>query len=212
MLGRPNKAYYPKHDFRIDLEAGTCTCPAGPVTRRVSVVTTRTGPSGQAHRAQGFRFHGATCGKCHLRSARVDAGKGKGRTITLHPQEALLQLAKASQNSETFDEYRKRRQVAEHRLARLVRLGIRQARCFGRAKTRFQLLLAATIANLTLAVKIGMMRAAGCKVFSMLFSLLIVLHCFYRQFRFCVTSLLIRMSNPNQFNWILIKLPFRPYF
>ena len=38
----------------------------------------------------------------------------------------------------------------EHRLARLVQLGIRQARYFGRAKTRFQLYLAATVANLTL--------------------------------------------------------------
>ena len=38
----------------------------------------------------------------------------------------------------------------EHRLARLVQLGIRQARYFGRTKTRFQLYLAATVANLTL--------------------------------------------------------------
>ena len=40
--------------------------------------------------------------------------------------------------------------AAEHRLARLVQLGIRQARYFGRAKTQFQLYLAATVANLTL--------------------------------------------------------------
>ncbi len=96
--GRPNKAYFPKEDFRIDLEAGTCTCPAGQITRRVSVVTTRTAPSGQAHQAQGFRFHGATCRKCQFRSACVAAGKGKGRTITLHPQEALLQQAQALQH------------------------------------------------------------------------------------------------------------------
>ena len=43
-----------------------------------------------------------------------------------------------------------RRVVVEHRLARLVQLGIRQSRYFGRAKTRFQLYLAATVANLTL--------------------------------------------------------------
>ena len=35
-------------------------------------------------------------------------------------------------------------------LARLVQLGIRQSRYFGRIKTRFQLYLAATVANLTL--------------------------------------------------------------
>ena len=36
------------------------------------------------------------------------------------------------------------------RLARLVNLGIRQSRYFGRANTKFQLYLAATVANLTL--------------------------------------------------------------
>ena len=27
--GRPNRSHFPKEDFRIDLEAGSCTCPAG---------------------------------------------------------------------------------------------------------------------------------------------------------------------------------------
>ena len=40
--------------------------------------------------------------------------------------------------------------VAEHRLARLEQLGIRHARYFGRVKTKCQLYLAATVANLTL--------------------------------------------------------------
>ena len=42
--------------------------------------------------------------------------------------------------------------VVEHRLARLVQLGIRQSRYFGRVKTRFQVYLAATVANLTLVL------------------------------------------------------------
>lgn len=156
--GRPSKTHFPKEDFHIDLEAGTCTCPAGKVTRRVSNATTRIDHSGQTCRVQGFHFHGATCRKCQLRDACVVAGKGKGRTITLHPQEALLQQARAFQKSEAFGEYRRRRQVSEHRLARLVQLGIRQARYFGRAKALFQLLMAATVANLTLvATKLGMM-------------------------------------------------------
>ena len=47
----------------------------------------------------------------------------------------------------------------EHRLARLVQLGMRQARYFGRAKTLFQLLMTATVANLTLvAGKVRMTR------------------------------------------------------
>ena len=32
--GRPNRKHFPKEDFHIDLEAGTCTCPAGNVTRK----------------------------------------------------------------------------------------------------------------------------------------------------------------------------------
>ena len=70
--------------------------------------------------------------------------------MSLHPQEALLQEARALQESNAFAEYRRRRQVVEHRLARLVQLGLRQARYFGRAKTLFQLSMEATVANLNL--------------------------------------------------------------
>ena len=162
MPGRPNKAHFPKEDFRIDLEAGTCTCPAGEVARHIRPSGTRTGPRGQIHRLKGFRFDGAVCGACPLRPRCVAGSSGLGRTVQLHPQEALLQRARALQQSEAFGEYRQRRVVVEHRLARLVQLGIRQARYFGRAKTRFQLYLAATVANLTLvAGKAGLTGAIG---------------------------------------------------
>ncbi len=74
-------------------------------------------------------------------------------------QPHLLQEARAFQRSEAFAPYRKLRQVAEHRLARLMQLGVRQARYFGRTKTLFQLLMAATVANLTLvATRTGLLR------------------------------------------------------
>ena len=67
----------------------------------------------------------------------------------------MLQRARALQKSEGYAEYRQRRVVVEHRL---VQLGVRQARYFGRTKTLFQLLMAATVANLTLvAGKVGRM-------------------------------------------------------
>ena len=73
-----------------------------------------------------------------------------------------MQQARARQQSEAFGEYRQRRVVVEHRLARLVQLGIRQARYFGRVKTKFQLYLAATVANLTLvAAKAGLTGDIG---------------------------------------------------
>ena len=63
--------------------------------------------------------------------------------MLIHPQEGLLQEARALQQSSDYDQYRRRRVVAEHRLARLEHLSIRQARYFGRVKTKFQLYLAA---------------------------------------------------------------------
>ena len=156
---RPNRSHFPKEDFHIDLEAGTCTCPAGNVARRIVSFGTRTGPTGRTHRLNGFRFDGAVCGVCPLRSQCVAGSSGLGRTVQLHPQEALLQQARALEQSEAFAGYRQRRVVVEHRLARL---GIRQARYFGRVKTRFQLYLAATVANLTLvASKAGLPEDTG---------------------------------------------------
>ena len=154
--GRPNRSHFPKEDFRIDLEAGSCTCPAGQVTRTIVPVGRRTDQMGRTYRLKAFRFDAAVCGACPLRSQWLAAKPGTGRTVRLHPQEALLQQARARQHSEGFTEYRQRRVVVEHRLARLVQLGIRQSRYFGRIKTRFQLYLAATVANLTLvAAKAG---------------------------------------------------------
>ena len=148
--GRPDRKHFPKEDFHIDLETGSCTCPAGNVTRRIRPLGTRTTATGRTHQLKAFQFDGAVCGVCPLRTQCVAAAPGTGRTVQLHPQEALLQQARALQQSEAFSEYRQRRVVVEHRLARLVQLGIRQSRYFGRAKTKFQLYLAATVANLTL--------------------------------------------------------------
>ena len=161
--GRPNRKHFPKEDFHIDLEAGTCTCPAGNLTRRIRPLGTRTAATGRTHQLKAFQFDGAVCGVCPLRTQCVAVAPGTGRTVQLHPQEALLQQARALQQSEAFGEYRQRRVVVEHRLARLVPLGIRQSRYFGRAKTKFQLYLAATVANLTLvAGQIGLSARTGC--------------------------------------------------
>ena len=54
------------------------------------------------------------------------------------------------QQSANYEQYQRRRVVAEHPLARLEQLSIRQARYFGRVNTKCQLYLAATVANLTL--------------------------------------------------------------
>lgn len=48
------------------------------------------------------------------------------------------------------DRFRKDRQLVEHRIAPLMQLGLRQARCRHRPKSLFQVLMTAAVANLTL--------------------------------------------------------------
>jgi transposase len=156
---RSNGTHLAKEAFQIDPVAKTCICPAG---HCCSTLVRHSGDKGRRGKKQdqwGFRFAAAVCGSCPLRGQCVKAGVGKGRTVSLHPREGLLQEARAFQRSAAFAPYRRLRQVAEHRIARLMQLGVRQARYFGRVKTLGQLLLAATVANLTLiATKMGLMR------------------------------------------------------
>ena len=134
-----NQGYFAKTAFQIDLAAGTCTCPNQAQTRDFRMAKSGGGV---------FVFDAKTCAACPLR-AQCTRGQGS-RTVQVHPQEALLQQARTFQKNPAFAEFRRRRQVVEHRIARLAQLGIRQARYVGRTKTLFQVCLAATVANLTL--------------------------------------------------------------
>ncbi len=167
---RPNQGFFPKEDFEIDLpvladrpgEDTTCTCPAGQVTDKL-VSVGRTKPrTGEYERGQGFRFDGAICDACELRAQCTRAAPGRGRTVSLHPQERLLQEARAFQAGPEFKRYQRMRQTSEHRLGRMIQLGVRKARYFGRTKTLFQALMAAAVANLTLiAGKMGEIGSEG---------------------------------------------------
>ncbi len=157
--GRPNRSHFPKNDFHLDLAAGSCACPAGQVTHAIVPAGRRTDRTGRVHRLQAFQFDGSVCWACPLRSQCIAAKGRKGRRVLIHPQEALLQEARALQQSAAYDEYRQRRVVVEHRL---IQLGIRQSRYFGRVKTKFQVYLVATVANLTLVLgQIGRSGSAG---------------------------------------------------
>lgn len=134
-----NQGRFTKGQFQIDLEAGTCRCPAGKTSGDLK---------GVGKGARIFHFAADVCGACPVRAQCVK-GAG-GRSVRVHPQEALLKTARALQESPAFREYRTLRQAAEHRIARLVQLGIRQARYVGTVKTLFQLAMAAAVANLTL--------------------------------------------------------------
>lgn len=123
MASRRGQAQFPKEEFRIDLKTMSCTCPAGQQTRKVVSISSgdRYGAPDTPLRA--FRFDAAICDACPLRSSCMRARLGKGRLVMIHPREALLQEARAFQQSEAFAPYRKLRQAAEHRLSRLMQLG-----------------------------------------------------------------------------------------
>jgi transposase len=212
--GRPNKAYFPKEDFQIDLDSGTCTCPSGQVSQIKQRMKSHPDGEGGWQRPRGFVFDAEVCGICALKSKCVASKKDKGRTVSLHPQEALLQKARSFQHSEAFAEYRLRRQAAEHRLARLVQLGIRQARYFGRVKTHFQLLLAATVANLTLvAARMGMMKTAGRRAVSVVFSFIQYFRISSKGFFYFLHQTFINLGTPHQLvQNSSLKVAFRPDF
>ena len=84
--GRPDRKHFPKEDFHIDLEAGSCTCPAGQVTRTIVPAGRRTDQMGRTYRLKAFRFDAAVCGMCPLRTQCVAEAPGTGRTVQLYPQ------------------------------------------------------------------------------------------------------------------------------
>ncbi|NMB77375.1 MAG: IS1182 family transposase [Myxococcales bacterium] len=131
-----------KDQFIIDLDNGCVTCPAGHTTRTCANV------KNNKHVAKRFYFPADLCAACPRRSECVKSKTG-GRTISIHPDEALLQAARAYQRTEQGKQDTRTRQVVEHYIARLIQLGMRQSRYVGRKKARLQLLLTATVANLT---------------------------------------------------------------
>lgn len=144
----PQTGRFSKDDFQIDLVTKTVTCPAGTSTSqwRPHRMKTRRGKS-FVHKT--FIFAQNQCQGCPLVRQCVKPGAG-ARTITVHEHEALLQAAKQFQRTELFRLHYRLRSTVEHRLARLVQLGLRKARYFGSAKVLFQLAMTAAVANLTL--------------------------------------------------------------
>ena len=126
---------FAKSAFKIDLENDSVTCPAGQIVTRFHLT-----PAGEKR----YSF-GSLCAGCPLRSQCTTSNSG--RHISVHPQEARMQAARAYQKTPEGKARLRNRVVVEHRLARLGQLGIGQARYIGRTKTRFQLMIASSLAN-----------------------------------------------------------------
>jgi len=151
---------FDKSEFDINLVIMSCTCPAGHTTLKQIRTGYYRDENGKKLTIKSFSFPKEICASCTLKSQCYKSEHKEGRKIRIHPQEKLMQEARAFQQSPAYQPYKKMRQSVEHRLARLVQLGIRQARYFGRRKTLFQALMAATVANLTLLNKKSALVAA----------------------------------------------------
>ena len=96
-----------------------------------------------------YAFSRRDCSPCPLR-ARCTKSARAGRVVQVTEKTKRLQALRRKQRTQAFRRRYRKRVVAEHRIARLVQLGLRQARYLGQAKTAFQASLLATVANLTL--------------------------------------------------------------
>ena len=83
--GRLRSDYFVKEDFRIDLAAGTCTCPAGQVTSDY-----RRSNSKNKRRAGLFHFAREQCGPCPLQERCVRSATKPDRRVSVHAQEKHL--------------------------------------------------------------------------------------------------------------------------
>jgi len=130
-----NRGVFGKSQFQIDLSNNRMTCPGGHTTEK----RTEQPDGGQVY------YFGRACQGCALREQCTTSSTG--RTVHVHPQEALLAAAREYQNTPEGKQSFRDRQAVEHRLARMGQLGIGQARYIGTKKTLFQAALAASLAN-----------------------------------------------------------------
>jgi len=92
-------------------------------------------------------FPADVCHPCALRPACTTATRG-GRSITIHPQEALLQTLRAHQRRPEGRAHLRERTTVEHALARVDQIQGPKARYKGVRKNTLDLRRIAVVTNL----------------------------------------------------------------
>jgi IS5 family transposase len=139
-------------DFEIDEQSGKARCPAG----KTSHARRRVGGDDPGWR---YQFSRKDCTGCELR-AKCTRTKSNSKVVQITARtEALQPLRREQRTPEFRAKYRERVKV-EHRIGRMVQIGVRQARYLGKKKLAFQIAMVATVANLTLAVSRSGLEAA----------------------------------------------------
>jgi hypothetical protein len=145
-LPAPPGGRFAKDQFRIDLVAGTVTCPA-----RVTVAIR------PARRGGGRARFGVACSVCPLRQACTSSIRG--RVVAVHPHEAELAAARARQRDPSWlADYRATRPKVERKLAHLLRRrhGGRRARVRGLVRVAQDFKLLAAAVNLARLATLGL--------------------------------------------------------
>lgn len=131
---------FPKHAFAIRLADGLVECPAHQTAPILPGRSTA-------------QFAADTCRACALRGACTTAADG--RSISLHPQEALLQQLRAATQTSDGRAALRRRTTVEHSLARLDQIQGKKARYKGARKNTLDVRRCATVANLQSLARLG---------------------------------------------------------
>lgn len=136
----PRPGQLSKRDFRIDLDGGTVTCPAG----HPAPIPARADRDGK----RVIRFPAAQCNGCPLKP-RCAPYRG-ARKLTINKREDLLRAGRAAlQDPQALEHLRRSRPRIERIISLLVvRYHSRKSRYRGKRKARLQAAFAATLVNL----------------------------------------------------------------
>jgi len=124
--------YFSKNAFHLDWERHTLQCPGGACMPFVP--------------GEVVKFPAATCARCALRERCTTSASG--RSVTIHPDEALLQELRERQQTPQGREKLRERVAVEHALAHVGRWQGRRARYRGVRKNVFDLRRCAVVHNL----------------------------------------------------------------
>ena len=128
-----NRGRFPKHAFAIELAEARVRCPAHQTAPIVPGATT-------------VHFAAAVCHPCPLRAGCTTASGG--RSIAIHPQEALLQSLRERQQQPEGRTHLRQRTTIEHSLARVHQIQGPKARYKGIRKNTLDVRRVAVVANL----------------------------------------------------------------
>ena len=127
-----------KRNFRIDLDAGAVTCPAG---HTVTISTSKTG-------FRAANFPRDLCRGCPLKPACCPGRPRRQLNLGEH-EDLLIAARRALADPATAEHLRRKRPRIERLLGLLAaRYGARKSRYIGRAKARLQAAWAAALVNL----------------------------------------------------------------